>query len=95
MLYLLVAEDDDADEVEVEITVDANMGNLQVFKVDVDVEHNFDLDNEALLTDSNDESFEYVEELLTSGVISFKLIWRRLINRLASLRMRSINSAFV
>lgn len=80
MLYLLVAEDDNDDEVvgdDDEITLDNDgddVGDLQLFNVDVDVEHNFDLDKKALLTDNNDELFEYEEELLTSGVISFRLI---------------------
>lgn len=78
MLYLLVAEDDNDDEVvgdDDEITLDNDgddVGDLQLFNVDV--EHNFDLDKKALLTDNNDELFEYEEELLTSGVISFRLI---------------------
>ena len=79
VLYLLVADDDDDDVVgdDDEITLDANVGDLQAFKVDVDdVELNLvDLDKKTLLlTDNNDEVFENEEELLTSGVISFRLI---------------------
>lgn len=75
MLYLLVVDNDDVVGNGDEITLDDNVGDLQVFKVDVAAEPNFGLDKNALLTDNNDELFDgYDEELLTSGVISFRLI---------------------
>jgi hypothetical protein len=75
VLYLLVVDNDDVVGNGDEITLDDNVGDLQVFKVDVAAEPNFGLDKNALLTDNNDELFDgYDEELLTSGVISFRLI---------------------
>jgi len=50
VLYLLEVDDNDDVVVddEEEITLDDNVGDLQVFKEDVDAEHNFDLEQKAL-----------------------------------------------